>query len=366
MLLVRLQEDNVTGLLKRIARRCSRSEENVATEALAFLLEKSKGAAEAFAKYACSLGISGFDKFTVQSQREGETDCRPDLTLLNAEGQAEVLVEGKLWAALTDNQPTEYFSLLKKVPGLLLFVAPEVRIHAIWNEMVGSCRTGKGFALPALKDAQRLARVSTPNGEHFLAICSWGTLMRIVRAGCQTDEERFCLNEIEVLVVGKKDKKFTQLSPGEAGSTTIAERVWSYMKLVPDILDKLEGAGVFVRLRKAGSGKDFTGEYGSLSGFEAWVGFDPNPWSRFGITPIWLEFEKENELPDLKRILDSRMRSKPERCHMLGKDHLVIPIRLREKADREVVTDAAALSVVEVANLLREHRKRATTHSAVR
>src|SRR5271157_5485929 len=102
--------------------------ENESTEALRYILSKSKTAALAFERFVkdCGSDIPAISWF--ESQYVSQEGGIPDLRCLDERGETRVLVENKFWAGLTENQPIAYLKLLpENLESVLLFVVPEAR-----------------------------------------------------------------------------------------------------------------------------------------------------------------------------------------------------------------------------------------------
>jgi hypothetical protein len=116
-----------TVLSHIVQKRLSQESENVATEALAFILLSYKAAHNGMMKL-----IRGVDPkmprlwFRTQ-QTEGHN--RPDMWGYDDQGEPHVFVENKFWAGLTENQPVSYVRRLAEYaqPTILLVIGPEDR-----------------------------------------------------------------------------------------------------------------------------------------------------------------------------------------------------------------------------------------------
>jgi len=83
-------------------------QENLATEALGFILANSLAASRRIHKICLPdrFFLSGDLRF--ETQRGGLEDCIPDMKCYDAQGRLRVTVENKFWAELTKNQPVTY------------------------------------------------------------------------------------------------------------------------------------------------------------------------------------------------------------------------------------------------------------------
>ncbi len=133
-----MQNDSLFG---HLASRLSSHPENIATEALNYVLDRSTVARRAFVQYAAQDGTDLPETLSFRTQETGDDVAIPDLVGLDREGRQVLLVEAKFWAGLTENQPVSYLKRLPSgIDGLLLFVAPATRFPTLWPELLRRCR----------------------------------------------------------------------------------------------------------------------------------------------------------------------------------------------------------------------------------
>src|ERR1017187_4981527 len=117
-----------------VLRRLSKEYENVATEALAFILDVSEGARTGVMKLlkviAPELPSLRFETQQSFDTEQADASARPDIWGLD-EATLRVLIENKFGAGLTVNQPVEYLRKLATCPSpaVLLMVVPEARLE---------------------------------------------------------------------------------------------------------------------------------------------------------------------------------------------------------------------------------------------
>ena len=121
--------------------RFSKHPENLAVEALSYILEKSPPASHALLRLLGDAGIALPANMRFRAQATGDDDARPDLEGRDDETGAMVVLEAKFWAGLTGNQPTTYIRRLpSSVPSVLAFIVPARRFASIWPELVARCQ----------------------------------------------------------------------------------------------------------------------------------------------------------------------------------------------------------------------------------
>lgn len=117
-----------------VQKRFSRVNEDVATDALSFILQNSESARNGMMKLLRGL-VSDLPDLRFRTQQT-EGSIRPDMCGFH-QTEPRVFIENKFWAGLTDNQPVTYLRQLASYtqPSVLLMVVPEAREHVLWREL---------------------------------------------------------------------------------------------------------------------------------------------------------------------------------------------------------------------------------------
>src|SRR5271168_4410833 len=100
-------------LFGHLASRFSTHSENLATEAMAFIVNRSAAMREALRRLVGRTGIELPQLATFRSQAGDEQGNIPDLIGMDTKGAERLFIENKFWAGLTENQPAGY---LKRLP----------------------------------------------------------------------------------------------------------------------------------------------------------------------------------------------------------------------------------------------------------
>ncbi|MGI9311692.1 MAG: hypothetical protein ACR2P7_09235 [bacterium] len=118
------------SLLAHIAGSFITQYENVANSSVCYLLN------EYTAAYGALKGVLQMDAVPVYYKTEEATRSggRPDITGKDADGGTKVIIEGKFWANLTENQPIDYLRELDD-GGRLLFLCPGRRAQSLELEL---------------------------------------------------------------------------------------------------------------------------------------------------------------------------------------------------------------------------------------
>lgn len=124
------------SLLSHIATNFISEYENVANSSIAYLLNQYDIARVALKNILVVESVP--THYITELSTDG--NGRPDVTGLNPDGTKSIIIEGKFWANLTNNQPINYLKELSDT-GKLLFVAPDRRTTSLRYEIQE--RTGK-------------------------------------------------------------------------------------------------------------------------------------------------------------------------------------------------------------------------------
>lgn len=118
------------SLLSHIASNFISEYENVANSSIAYLLNKYPTSRDVLKNI---LQIDDIPSYFI-TELATKSNGRPDVTGLDINGNKKIIIEGKFWANLTDNQPINYLKELNK-NGKLLFLVPEKRKTSLKSEI---------------------------------------------------------------------------------------------------------------------------------------------------------------------------------------------------------------------------------------
>lgn len=120
--------DHVLG---HLVRRFTVSEENLATEALTWIL-RDPSANSALCSLVRGAGTALTDGLTFIGQVDNLETGRPDIVGLDVKQTERLLIEAKFAAGLTGRQSAGYLSRLPDDDaGMLLVIAPSARINTL-------------------------------------------------------------------------------------------------------------------------------------------------------------------------------------------------------------------------------------------
>ena len=132
-----MNNPNSSTMFAHIVSRLTNRTEDVAVEALGFILSRSEAVRRALRDLLQLEGLDVGELTGAKTQVSDETHARPDLVIFGKDRKERVLIEAKFWASLTENQPNAYIARLPldEHPSVLLFIAPEARVETLWSEL---------------------------------------------------------------------------------------------------------------------------------------------------------------------------------------------------------------------------------------
>lgn len=289
------------SVLQHIVRtRLAAELENVATDAVAYLLAQSPDARRALVALlrAVTPGLPEDLAFAPQVGFAGEATTeaaplRPDL-IGSVSGIAHAFLENKFWAGLTDQQPLGYLSALAaatKRPTLLVFVVPEARAGSVWHELrrrakavdvvVGERPAPVGFV-----------RAATTSTGPDLALTTWRHLLDALELGVGDDPAvRADLAQLRALCLATDAEAFVPLAAESVTDQASAAFVLRLGRLVRAAIDLgvAQGALDVSGLRPSVSWER-TGQYVRVVGPNAgiWLGVHFQLWRDADATPLWM------------------------------------------------------------------------------
>jgi hypothetical protein len=189
------QSDSLFG---HLALRFGPHPENLATEALTYLLQSTPTARRALVQAARTTGADIPDELSFRSQVVGEDQAVPDIVGVDAEGTERLMIEAKFWAGLTERQPVHYLGRLKGKRALLLFVAPAQRLESLWPEL--ERRTiGANLPILAMTSPPSAIRAGRVDSTRVLAAMSWRSVLDAISVELSVTSEVRVRENVEQL-----------------------------------------------------------------------------------------------------------------------------------------------------------------------
>ena len=230
------------SLFGHLAYSFSASPENLATEALAYVLYTSDAARQGLAKVLVHAGLGDDHELRFTTQVTGEEGDRPDLVGRDKEGYERVIIEAKFWAGLTDNQPVQYISRIGSArSGLVLFIAPKARFNSLWPELLRRCETDKLLLSGAIEEhlGTDHTRVRL-NESRWLSVISWHQLITILNEACSSRNDldgRMNLEQLRGLCDKMEAEGFLPIRAEEL-APTIPRRVIQFSELATQVVER--------------------------------------------------------------------------------------------------------------------------------
>lgn len=321
--------------------------ENIATEALRHIFDHSDASVEALNDVVQS-GVRGTKPIvSVKSQVIQADGTRPDLVGFDETGGERVLIEVKFWAELTPNQPNSYLNRLPDDgPAVVMFLAPEERIHSLWPHLKG--RINWGFDTLTEIDSERKC-VRAGDTERHLMVVSWGSLLDSMAARSRDFDESGVENEIRQLRSLAKYADAGALKPirrGEEFGEDSEMRQRQYKRLIDAATERgIEQEWVSRKGLRATPRPYGYGRYISIRGTIVWFGVNSDQFERTGDTPLWIDFYHRT------RTIPGEMRDE------LGmSDANWVPVNLKRDVEYPEMLDGVVESLKYIADAIYESR----------
>jgi len=292
----------MSSLFGFLATKFASSPENLATEALNYVLGRSRVAAGAFLRLLAEGGEPLPDDVAFQTQVGGDDQARPDIEGRTAKHGTVVVIEAKFWAGLTSNQPVAYLSRLpEEAPAVLAFIAPAARFTTLWPELLIRCQAAGHAVGPTSEVAAELWTASLPKGR-TLMLLSWRAVLteiiQALEAGRET-EIAADARQLAGLCDQMDTEAFLPLRSEEVTSVEIPRRHVQFAQLAIEAGEKAIAEGLCNTkggLRQ-GTGLGYCGRYLRLGDTLVFLTFDCARWARFRSTPLWLRIDGDAQRP---------------------------------------------------------------------
>jgi hypothetical protein len=280
-----------------VEKRLSAEKENVATEALAYILESSEAVRRGMLKLLHTIS-SRLPQLRFKTQ-QAEGAARPDMAAFaDTDTEPRVFVENKFWAGLTDNQPVEYLKRLaaRPQPTLLLVIAPDRRIEALWRELKHRLdNAGISAQAPDVSTSPADSHsISTPLGP-ILALTSWKRVLEALDRETEGDRRaRSDLDQLRALCDAADSEAFDPLSHEELSDQRAPAFVIQLGGIVQAAVELAITEKVLNKERlNPQANWERIGRYAWMPGKQgagAWFGIHFGLWREHGVTPLWLLF----------------------------------------------------------------------------
>lgn len=293
-----------------VQKRFSRVNEDVATDALAFILQSSDHARTGFMKLLRGID-AGLPDLRFRTQ-QSEDNMRPDMWGLDGP-HTRVFIENKFWAGLTANQPVRYLRQLSESPQptILLVVVPAAREQTIWRELSTRLREA-GISQTDRAVPSGLAFCVDTEPGPILALTSWRKVLSALELEAAHDARAMAdIAQLTALCDAADSHAFVPVATEDMTDQRVPALILQMNTIVQDsvqlavterVLD-INGLRPQASWDRIGRYVKFTND----SGCGAWIGVHLELWKKHGATPLWLVFGHD----DFGRGMDARRLLEP-------------------------------------------------------
>jgi len=329
----------MASLLGYFYNRIKGSQEDIASESLVYILQRSHSAREAL--HTVVRSVSGLDvlDLSYSTQNVGDKLERPDISGHDTIGREVIIIEAKFWASLTDNQPGQYLTRLKE-NACLMFLCPSLRTRPVFEQV-----RKKIFDQKLKFDADETKLLIKLDHNVTLAVKSWKEIISAIRFRMNEDNDMkhvSDLDQFEGFCDAIDNNSFIPFQD-EDFSPRLARRINSYYDLADKVIDalKLENRVDTVKLNATPQKYGYT-RYFNMPPFKAALHIRFDYWEKVQDTPFWIKFKDNewNQNNSIKIALKKVAQSLSVATYEDNSGELQLPIfPLREKTEDEVVTD---------------------------
>ena len=334
------------SLLSFIALRHTQGLEDVATDALSFILTRSESARGALSEF---LGDDGgplpIAKAKTQAFLE-ESYAYPDIALEDSDGNLSAYVESKFWAQLTHNQPVTYWEALPKDKRtVLLFVAPQYRVDEppLWDELVTKLREAGHQLGPAVRSEAGVYAESTDLPRRLI-LTSWDFLLRQIEQRVKQDGDAqagFEIAELQALATAAtegdrpdRDENLKQLIADAVKG--IVQTGWA----------NTDGLGV-------GAWIGFYGRNLRFAGAFAWLGIVDAAKKHMPVSTLWLTINSNDSGYLSRDVARARLGDTAEsREEWHGWMDITVPISVPHGVDTNATVEHIVAEMESIARLI--------------
>ena len=276
-----------------VQKRLSKENENVVTEALAFVLRSHEAANNGMMKLLRGIEPHMPRLWFLIQQTDGN-NC-PDMQGCDDEGQAHVFVENKFWAGLTENQPVSYLRILAKCsqPTILFVVGPDDRKETLWRELN---RKMADDQISVTKDmVVGIFRIVKTSIGPILALTSWKALLDALEPEIADDKSaRSDLLQLQALCAAADSEAFLPISSTEVTDQCTPAFILQLSSIVQASVDLAITKGILnIKGLNPQASWERIGRYARFSGENSvgmWIGTHFGLWKKYGGTPLWAVF----------------------------------------------------------------------------
>ncbi|HEY5140395.1 MAG TPA: hypothetical protein VIJ25_13930 [Methylococcales bacterium] len=178
------------SLLGLFYSRIKGSQEDIASEGLTYILQRSKSARRAINKIIKSDCDLDFEDLSFTTQNSGDKLERPDISGYNSNGKEVLILEAKFWASLTDKQPIEYLERLKSNNSVLVFICPTLRVRPVFDELLKRVKATQ-FQFTPNKETHC---ITFEHNKHLI-VKTWNEILGVVKIHLVQENEQLLISD---------------------------------------------------------------------------------------------------------------------------------------------------------------------------
>jgi hypothetical protein len=327
------------SLFGHLALKFGSQPENLATEALGYVLGKSARARQGFIGSFREGLPAPLGDLRFETQHHTEDQGRPDLAGLDEAGGLRVLVEAKFWAGFTEHQPVDYLDQLPP-GGVLVVLCPNARLEHVWRELLARLRDAKRDFEEGVAPGET-GRASV--GGKLLVLQSWRRAVNAIRLELSGEPELLAdVAQLEGLCARMDSQAFIPLTSEELTSS-VYRRVHEFGSIVDDLVATAVAHGFMSKRGRAAAANGWYGRYARLCGAFVLLHVSTYNWVR-GPSLLWITVYGSDWASDpgpARKLLAPYEATSPGTVHQDHKGYALVMLRVPVGAERAEVIRSA-------------------------
>ena len=315
--------------------------EDVATNALFFILSHSTSARSAFSDFLGDDGIP-LPIAKVEPWAADAHGAVPDMVCRDENDNQVAFIEAKFWAPLTHHQPVTYWKALPcDRPAVLLFLVPDDRIapSSLWDKLVDRLRDA-GHELRFADRRESLLTAPSKVCQRRLMLTSWQLLLDRMAQRTKEDGDTQACFEIAELQ-GLADDAIAGDNPRRPDNLKL---------LIADAVKRVEQSGwANTDGLSAGGGFDYYARYLRLAGASAGLRIDYGAVKQTPDKLLWLWFYRDLYASISVEVVGSTLGKLEETELEWRSGELYLPIILPVAADRDAILNSIVSELERIA-----------------
>ena len=299
-------------LLGQFYTKIKGSQEDIASEGLVYILQRSKNARSTINKIVkneCGIELPDLDFI---SQNIGEKLERPDISGFDDNRKERLIFEAKFWASLTENQPVNYLNRLVE-NSVLIFVCPSLRVRPIYSDVLNRIKS----ETDTFQQFDDIHAIILSGNKHIL-IKTWDEILGIIRIQLAQENNQPLLSDIDQIIGFCEiiDKNAFLPIQSEELSPSIPKRINSYYDVIDKVVSEIKKTGKFnTKGLKVTPQTWGYRRYARVYNFGISIDLNFEYWEKVADTPFWIGIKLENDtsgwsvseqlLKSCKRIISS-------------------------------------------------------------